>query len=109
MMAMTVLNTQVLSKFAEKHRDAAGALDRWLGLAESADWKGIVDVRKVFPSADGVSVKMKVGGTLVATVFNIRGNEYRLITVVDYAGAFVIVRDVLTHAEYNKDSWKDRL
>jgi mRNA interferase HigB len=108
-MAMTVLNTLELRKFARKHRDAAAPLDRWLELVQSAQWHGIVDVRKVFPNADGVAVKIKGGGTLIATVFNIKGNEYRLITVLDYAAATAIVRDVLTHAEYNKNTWKDRL
>src|SRR5580700_9590404 len=109
MMAMTVLNTRVLNRFARKHRDAAASLERWLELAQSAEWSSIVDVRKVFPNADGVPVKTKGGGTLMVTVFNIKGNEYRLVTVLDFAAAMVIVRDVLTHAEYSKDAWKDRL
>ena len=108
-MAMTVLNTRVLHRFAKKHRDVAAALHRWLELVQSAEWSSIVDVRKVFPNADGVAVKIKGGGTLVVTVFNIKGNEYRLITVLDFPAATAIVRDVLTHAEYSKMAWKDRL
>jgi len=106
---MSVLNARALNSFVKKHRDAAAPLDRWLQLARSAEWSNIVDVRRVFPTADGVPVKIKGDGTLIVTVFNIKGNEYRLVTVLDFAAATVIVRDVLTHAEYSKGAWKDRL
>ena len=109
MVAMTVLNTRALKKFAKKHRDAAVSLDRWIELVQSVEWSSIVDVRKVFPNADGVPVNLKGGSTLTVTVFNIKGNEYRLITVLDFPAARVIVREVLTHADYDKDAWKDRL
>jgi mRNA interferase HigB len=108
MMAMAVLNTRTLNQFVRKHRDAAASIERWMELVQSAEWSSIVDVRKVFPNADGVPVKITGGRTLIVTVFNIKGNDYRLITVLDFAAATVIVRDVLTHAEYSKETWKDR-
>ena len=40
------------------------------------------------------------------TVFNIGGNKYRLIGVIDYEGHKVFMRSVLTHAEYDKGDWK---
>ena len=42
------------------------------------------------------------------TVFNIRGNRYRLITKIDYSAGTVQVREILTHAEYDKGEWKTR-
>jgi mRNA interferase HigB len=39
-------------------------------------------------------------------VFNIGGNKYRLITLVDYAYQKVFVRAILTHAEYDREDWK---
>jgi mRNA interferase HigB len=44
----------------------------------------------------------------VVTVFNVKGNTYRLLTSIDYDAAIVEVLDVLTHAEYDKALWKDR-
>lgn len=108
MVAMTILNTRVLKRFIRKHRDAAGPLDRWVDLASCAEWLSIVDVRKVFPFADGIVLKA-TDGALVATVFNIKGNQYRLVAVVDYTAATIIVREMLTHAEYSKNTWKQRL
>lgn len=53
-------------------------------------------------AADGV--KLKSG--LVVTIFNVKGNEYRLLTSIDYAGGIVEVLEVPTHAEYDKNLWK---
>ena len=46
---------------------------------------------------------------LVVTVFNIKGNRYRLPVIVNYTAAVCRVVDVLTHAEYSTGRWKDRL
>jgi mRNA interferase HigB len=40
-------------------------------------------------------------------VFNIGGNNYRLITYPDYESQLIFVRAVLTHAEYDKETWKN--
>jgi mRNA interferase HigB len=58
----------------------------------------LVELRQTFPPAD------KVGNF---TVFNIGGNNYRLITLVDYEYQKVFIRHILTHAEYDKDDWKN--
>ena len=41
-------------------------------------------------------------------VFNIGGNKYRLIAVIHYNRRKVYIRQVLTHAEYDRDKWKRR-
>jgi mRNA interferase HigB len=40
------------------------------------------------------------------TVFNIKGNAYRLITEINYQTGRVFLRHVLTHAEYSKGAWR---
>jgi mRNA interferase HigB len=62
------------------------------------------DVRRVFPTAD--AVKVKSGRT--ATVFNIGGNKYRLIASIHYNRGKVFILHILTHAEYTKDTWKEK-
>lgn len=54
-------------------------------------------LRATFPSADLVGV---------FTVFNIGGNNYRLIAVIHYNRSKVYIRHVLTHAEYDRGDWK---
>jgi len=40
-------------------------------------------------------------------VFNICGNKYRLITRIRYDWGLLNIRCVLTHAEYDRDAWKE--
>ncbi len=40
------------------------------------------------------------------TVFNIKGNEYRLITEINYKSQTIFIRYILTHTEYDEDKWK---
>ncbi len=108
-MAFTVLNTPALDRFARKHRDARRPLADWLDTVQRANWRSLADVRRVYPSADGVNIRVAGGAMVVVTVFNIKGNEYRLITVIHYARALCRVVEALTHAEYSTDRWKDRL
>jgi mRNA interferase HigB len=42
-------------------------------------------------------------------IFNIGGNNYRMITKIDFNGNLVIVKIMMTHAEYSKDKWKEIL
>jgi len=82
---------------AERHRGLGGPLDAWYRIAKKAIWQNLVDVRRVFPSADAVGK---------FTVFNIKGNAYRLITEINYQTGRIFLRDVLTHAEYSKGGWR---
>lgn len=63
----------------------------------AAEWTNLAQVKTDFPSADYVPP---------FTVFNVKGNKYRLITLVDYAEQVVVVHDVLTHATYSKGKWR---
>jgi len=53
--------------------------------------------RQVYPLADLVGK---------STVFNIRGNHYRLIAEINYQYQQILIREILTHEEYDKDKWK---
>ena len=102
---MRLLNRTTLRELGRRFPKAAGALEDWARLTLSAAWRNLVDARKTFPHAD--QVKVKSGRTV--TVFNVRGNEFRLITAIHYDRRKVFVLNFLTHAEYSKDTWKNRL
>ncbi|HMB94679.1 MAG TPA: type II toxin-antitoxin system HigB family toxin [Tepidisphaeraceae bacterium] len=108
-MAFTVLNTIALDRFARKHRDAKKVLADWLDTVKRAQWQNLNDLQRVYPSADGVNVRVGGGQVVVVTVFNIKGNEYRLIAAIHYATSVCRVVEMLTHAEYSTNRWKDRL
>jgi mRNA interferase HigB len=94
---MHVITRTRLVEFWGKHPASKTSLLLWNKIAFTAKWRSIVEVRKVFPSADQV-------GKL--TVFNVSGNKYRLVTFVDYTHQKIFIRKVLTHADYDKNDWK---
>ncbi|MEB3180201.1 MAG: type II toxin-antitoxin system HigB family toxin [Nostocaceae cyanobacterium] len=95
---MYIISRSKLVEFWEKHPNAETSLRLWYKLTSLAQWQNFVELHQVFPSADLVSN---------LTVFNIGGNNYRLIVLVDYKYQKVFIRHVLTHAEYNKEDWKN--
>lgn len=92
-----IISRKALREFSEIHADAEAPLDTWDRIAKSADWKNIMDVKEVRPDADFVDGY---------TVFNIKGNDYRLITKINYRTQIIFIRYVLTHTEYDKGKWK---
>lgn len=94
---MHIISRKKLLEAGNKHSVLKEPLDAWFRIAKKATWKSLVDARQDFPTADLV-------GKL--TVFNIKGNTYRLIGEIYYERQVVLIRDVLTHAEYDKGDWK---
>lgn len=102
---MRIIQSDRLPDFVAAHPDAASSLRSWAALVNAAAWRNIVDVRRTYRYADPV----KVASGRTVTVFNIRGNRYRLLVAIDYAIQVVNVLEFLTHAEYDTDRWKGRL
>lgn len=71
--------------------------------AARAGWRNLMEVRRTYAHADGVRVR----SGRIATVLNIKRNEFRLIAAIHYASQMVFVMMFLTHAEYSKGTWKD--
>ena len=95
---MNVIKKKTLDRYAGRHADAAEQLTSWRKLLEKTDYRDITALRAALPSADFSDPH---------TIFNIKGNTYRLITIIHYRYKRVYIRDFFTHAEY--DRWnKDR-
>jgi mRNA interferase HigB len=97
-----VIKQSFLRRLAAVHPSSRSAVEDWLVIAKHARWKHFADIRRVFPHADPVRVK----SDNVVTVFNISGNNYRLITAVHYQTQLIFILRFLTHAEYSKGRWK---
>ena len=76
------------------HRDAEGSLKAWHFEAKLAQWSSPQDVKDQYANAS------VVGNNRV--VFNIKGNDYRLIVAIAYKMQYVYVKFIGTHTEYNK-------
>ena len=91
---MRVLTKRTLREFWERHPDAEGPLLSWYENAERADWNTPSDLL-----ADSTNVRILRSNR---AIFNISGNDYRLVVRIDYQLKRVYVRFVGTHAEYDR-------
>lgn len=94
---MHVIAKPALMEFWARHPDSESALQAWYRTMESEVFADFNDLRATFASADYVDG---------LTVFNIGGNKYRLIAAIHYNRRKLYVRAVLTHAEYDRGTWK---
>lgn len=95
---MHIISRRKLRDFCRNHADACEALDDWFVTVNQAEWHNLVEAQFVYPRAEAV-------GNF--TVFNIKGNRCRLIVSINYERQLVYIKYVLTHAEYDKDIWKN--
>ncbi len=93
-----------VKEYAHRHHGARASLLNFLAKMRHGDFRRFARLRRVFPSADQVLV---ASGRPVV-VFNIAGNKHRLVAAVHYNTGLVYVLDIMTHAEYDKDAWKER-
>ena len=93
---MRIISQRKLRDFYESkgREDSKIALERWYQIAEEAEWKNFSDIRVDFPNADYVGNQHYV--------FNIKGNNYRLIVVIKFTINRIFIRFVGTHKEYDK-------
>jgi mRNA interferase HigB len=90
---MRIIAKRALREFWERHPDAEEPLLAWYREVEREDWDTPVKVKAKYR---GASI---VGNSRV--VFNIKGNDYRLVVKINYLYRVVYVRFVGTHAEYD--------
>lgn len=94
-----IISKRVIREFVARHADAGVALEQWYKAARTANWRSLAEVRQDYPYAGAVGNK---------TVFNIKGNTYRLIAAIHYNRGIVYIRAILTHAEYDRGAWKQQ-
>lgn len=89
-----------IEEFARRHQTARRPLARWKTLVEAATWEKLPDIRSTFPTAD------KARGSKSLYIFDIGGNKYRLVALVEIVGQEVVIDRIMTHSEY--DRWNRR-
>lgn len=91
---MHIVSIQTLRLFWQEHPDAERPLRAWYVLAERSAWRSPADIKAALGNASFIGANR--------VVFNIKGNDYRLIVVVEYQKGRIFIRFVGTHAEYDR-------
>jgi mRNA interferase HigB len=91
---MRIVTLSKIKEFAEKQPGADVALRDWYFKTKRSEWTSLSDVKQTFNSADYVGNNR--------FVFNIKGNDYRLIAIIIFASKKVYIRFIGTHAAYDK-------
>ena len=91
---MRVIALSNLTAFWRMHADAEQPLRSWVAAARSAQWAQPSDITAQFTTASVLKSRR--------VVFNIKGNDYRLVTAVAYRFGAVYVKFIGTHAEYDR-------
>lgn len=94
---MRIISRKALRNYWEEHAKAEEVLQDWYSKIKKLQAGNFAQLRAAFPSAD-------LFGDCV--VFNVGGNNYRVIVHLDFSIQTVWIRCVLSHAEYDRDKWK---
>ncbi len=90
---MHVISIKMLRNFWQKHAAAESVLRQWHSIVAQTDFKDFGHIKEYFNSADYVAPYV---------VFDVAGNNYRVIVIVQYRAKRIYVREVMTHRAYDK-------
>ena len=91
---MRIIAHRTIVGYGHQHPNAKIALDNWYRTTKSARWQSFQDIKAIFNSVDFVGNQRYV--------FNIKGNDYRLVVKILFAQQIVYIRFIGTHKEYDK-------
>ena len=91
---MRIIARKTLRDYWEKNKDAENPLKAWFQAARKANWQNFNELKKQFAGAS------LVGNDRV--VFNIKGNDYRLVARIHFKSGKMFIRFVGTHRQYDK-------
>ena len=91
---MPIISRKTLREFWDQHPDARQPLQAWYDDVKHADWRSPADIKNVYRNASFLANNR--------VIFNIKGNDYRLIVAVQYTHGILFIRFVGTHREYDR-------
>lgn len=90
---MRVISRKILRRFWDKHPNARQPLQAWYADVKQANWKRPSDIKATYQTASFISNNR--------VIFNIKGNKYRIVIVIEYRFGIVYIRFVGSHQEYD--------
>ncbi len=91
---MVLVGREKLQQFTEEHADARGWINAWVAEIKIADWKSPSDIKRQYSTASILADAI--------VIFNVKGNNYRLKTQIDFSASVIAIKWIGTHAEYTK-------
>ena len=91
---MRIVAITTLQAFWEKHPYAKAPLQAWYALASRAKWQSPSDIKAAYRNASFIANER--------VVFNIKGNDYRLVALIRYRQGLMFIRFIGSHSQYNK-------
>lgn len=91
---MRIIARSTLVAYYNRNPQSKVALEDWYNKTKEANWQCFADIKRTFNSVDSVGNKRYV--------FNIKGNDFRLIVLIKFTVSHVFIRFVGTHAEYDR-------
>jgi mRNA interferase HigB len=91
---MRIIARRTLREFWLAHPQSEMPLKTWFDVAKGATWTSPSDIKARYASASFVANNR--------VVFNIKGNDYRLIVWINYPKQIIFIKFIGTHAEYDK-------
>ncbi len=91
---MRIIALRTLREFWQHHPDAEQPLRAWYTNVKRTTWKSPADVKQAYRNASILSAGR--------VVFNIKGNDYRLVVAIDYTYELIFIRFVGAHRDYDR-------
>jgi mRNA interferase HigB len=91
---MRVISVKALREYWNANPSTEQQLKTWYHETKRAEWKRPDDIKQRYPSASILADNR--------VVFNIKGNQYRLVVKINYNKSIVYIRFIGTHAEYDQ-------
>jgi mRNA interferase HigB len=95
---MHLISAGKLKAASAAYPDVEEVIKSFYKKVEKSTWQNLIDVQQDYRDAEAVGE---------FTVFNIKGNKYRLILDINYTDQLAYFKYFLTHSEYDKDKWKN--
>lgn len=91
---MRIFTEETLKEYIAGHPESRAALQSWTQKVKRSKWTCFADIKKTFNSVDSVGNQR--------FVFDVKGNDYRIVAVVKFTVQFIYIRFIGTHREYEK-------
>ncbi|MHA4809404.1 type II toxin-antitoxin system HigB family toxin [Flavitalea flava] len=98
---MVVISRPILREFINRYPLSATALNQWYDKTKNSDWKSFAELKKTWNTCDFIGNDRYV--------FDIAGNNYRLVAMIHFNRRTLYIRKILTHDEYSELNRRGRL